>query len=78
MGVSRIGSIPIEVLQIIIFIILVLIKTITHVLLTDHMSREEGKSMGAFKLIFAALFDNLHMLGFAYFSGSLLTKNSLE
>ena len=34
--------------------------------------------MGAFKLIFAALFDNLHMLGFAYFSGSLLTKNSLE
>ena len=34
--------------------------------------------MGVFKLTFAAIFDNLHMLGFAYFSGSLLTKNSLE
>lgn len=78
MGVSRIGSIPIEILQIIIFIILVLIKAITYVLLTDNMSREEGKSMGVFKLTFAAIFDNLHMLGFAYFSGSLLTKNSLE
>ena len=34
--------------------------------------------MSKFKLILAAIFDNIHALGFVYFSGSLLTKKSLE
>lgn len=34
--------------------------------------------MSKFKPILAAIFDNIHAIGFVYFSGSLLTKKSLE
>ena len=65
-------------MQILVFSVLIVIKSIVNYLLVAPVSRKEGNNMSKFKLILAAIFDNIHALGFAYFSGSLLTKKSLE